>query len=34
MPVPDAAVADAQPYLARYANSKHWVDFEDFSFTT
>ena len=33
LPVPDAEVAEArQLYLARYANSKYWVDFEDFSF--
>jgi heme iron utilization protein len=32
-PVPEVEVADArQLYLARYANSKYWVDFEDFSF--
>jgi hypothetical protein len=32
-PVPDAEVTEARKlYLARYANSKHWVDFEDFSF--
>ena len=31
--VPDAQVPDArQLYLARYPNSKYWVDFEDFSF--
>jgi len=31
--VPEAEVAEARKlYLARYANSKHWVDFEDFSF--
>ncbi|MGD0909318.1 MAG: DUF2470 domain-containing protein [Candidatus Acidiferrales bacterium] len=31
--VPDAEAADARKlYLERYANSKHWVDFEDFSF--
>jgi putative heme iron utilization protein len=33
LPIPAAEVADArQLYLARYANSKYWVDFEDFSF--
>jgi hypothetical protein len=31
--VPGPHVADARKlYLARYANSKYWVDFEDFSF--
>ena len=31
--VPDADVAEARKlYLERYANSKYWVDFEDFSF--
>jgi heme oxygenase (biliverdin-IX-beta and delta-forming) len=31
--VPDPEVADARKlYLERYANSKYWVDFEDFSF--
>jgi len=31
--VPDSQVAEArQLYLARYANSKYWVDFEDFLF--
>src|SRR6202045_908384 len=31
--VPEGDVAEARKlYLARYANSKHWVDFEDFSF--
>jgi heme iron utilization protein len=31
--VPDSQVAEArQLYLARYANSKYWVDFEDFFF--
>jgi putative heme iron utilization protein len=31
--IPDAEIADArQLYLERYANSKYWVDFEDFSF--
>jgi putative heme iron utilization protein len=31
--VPAAEVAEARKlYLARYANSKYWVDFEDFSF--
>jgi heme oxygenase (biliverdin-IX-beta and delta-forming) len=33
LPVPEAEVAEARKiYLARYANSKNWVDFEDFSF--
>ena len=33
IPIPEAEVADArQLYLARYTNSKYWVDFEDFSF--
>src|SRR3954469_12129580 len=33
LPIPDAEVAEARKlYLARYANSKYWVDFEDFSF--
>ena len=33
LPVPDAEVAEARKlYLAGYANSKNWVDFEDFSF--
>ena len=33
LPLPDAEVAEARRiYLARYANSKYWVDFEDFSF--
>jgi len=31
--VPDSQLAEArQLYLARYANSKYWVDFEDFFF--
>jgi putative heme iron utilization protein len=31
--LPEAEVADARKlYLARYANSRYWVDFEDFSF--
>ena len=31
--MPQLEVAEArQLYLARYANSKYWVDFEDFSF--
>jgi heme iron utilization protein len=31
--IPEAEVAEARAlYLARYANSKYWVDFEDFSF--
>ena len=33
LPVPEAEVAEARKlYLARYANSRYWVDFEDFSF--
>jgi heme iron utilization protein len=33
LPVPEPEVADARKlYLERYANSKYWVDFEDFSF--
>src|SRR5712671_7002781 len=33
LPVPEPEVAEARTlYLARYANSKYWVDFEDFSF--
>ena len=33
LPIPEAEVAEARKlYLARYANSKYWVDFEDFSF--
>ena len=33
LPIPEAEVGDArQLYLARYANSKYWVDFADFSF--
>ena len=33
LPAPDAEVAEARKlYLARHANSKYWVDFEDFSF--
>lgn len=33
VPVPDADRAAAREvYLARHANSKYWVDFEDFSF--
>src|SRR6202140_3622425 len=32
LPVPQPEVAEARKlYLARYANSKYWVDFEDFS---
>jgi heme iron utilization protein len=32
-PIPESQVAAARElYLARYANSKYWVDFEDFSF--
>jgi heme iron utilization protein len=31
--VPESELAEARKlYLARYANSKYWVDFEDFSF--
>src|SRR6266567_6703751 len=31
--IPEPEVAEARTlYLARYENSKHWVDFEDFSF--
>ncbi len=31
--VPEAEIAEARKlYLERYANSKYWVDFEDFSF--
>jgi len=33
LPVPEPEVVEARKlYLARYANSKYWVDFEDFSF--
>ena len=33
LPVPGPEVAEARKlYLARYANSKYWVDFDDFSF--
>ncbi|HEX9155396.1 MAG TPA: DUF2470 domain-containing protein, partial [Nitrospira sp.] len=33
LPLPGAEVAEARKvYLARHANSKYWVDFEDFSF--
>jgi putative heme iron utilization protein len=33
LPVPVPDVAEARTlYLARYANSKYWVDFDDFSF--
>jgi putative heme iron utilization protein len=33
LPLPEQEVAEARKfYLARYPNSKHWVDFEDFSF--
>lgn len=33
LPVAEADVVEARKlYLARYANSKYWVDFEDFSF--
>ena len=30
-PTPEVAAA-RELYLARYANSKYWVDFEDFAF--
>lgn len=33
LPIPEPEVAEARKfYLARYANSKYWVDFDDFSF--
>ena len=33
LPVPQAEIAAVRSlYVARYTNSKHWVDFEDFSF--
>src|SRR5437773_2895175 len=33
LPLPEWEVAEARElYLARYANSKYWIDFEDFSF--
>jgi putative heme iron utilization protein len=33
LPVPEAEVAGARKlYLERYADSKYWVDFDDFSF--
>ena len=33
LPIPVSEVSEARRvYLARYANSKHWVDFDDFSF--
>jgi hypothetical protein len=33
VPVPEPDVAEARKlYLARYDNSRYWVDFEDFSF--
>jgi heme iron utilization protein len=33
LPIPGPEVTEARKlYLARYANSKHWVDFDDFSF--
>jgi putative heme iron utilization protein len=33
LPVPEPNIAEARKlYLARYANSKYWVDFDDFSF--
>ena len=32
-PISQSEVAEARKlYLTRYANSRHWVDFEDFSF--
>src|ERR1700719_3850663 len=32
-PIPEPEVGEARKlYLERYANSRHWVDFEDFSF--
>jgi putative heme iron utilization protein len=32
-PIPESEIPEARSlYLARYANSKYWVDFEDFSF--
>jgi heme iron utilization protein len=33
LPLPESEVVEARKlYLARYANSKYWVDFEDFAF--
>jgi heme iron utilization protein len=33
LPLPESEVAEARKlYLARHANSKYWIDFEDFSF--
>jgi heme iron utilization protein len=33
LPIPESEMAEARKlYLERYVNSKHWVDFEDFSF--
>jgi putative heme iron utilization protein len=33
LPIPEPQVEEARRlYLARYANSQYWVDFEDFSF--
>jgi heme iron utilization protein len=33
LPIPQPEIAEARKlYLERYANSKYWVDFEDFSF--
>jgi hypothetical protein len=33
LPIPQSEAAEArQLYLARYANSKYWVNFEDFPF--
>ena len=33
LPIPQSDVVEARKlYLARYANSKYWVDFQDFSF--
>jgi len=33
LPIPKSEVPEARRlYLARYANSQYWVDFDDFSF--
>src|SRR6202034_4447453 len=33
LPIPEPQIAEARKlYLERYANSKYWVDFDDFSF--
>ena len=33
LPIPQSEVAEVRRlYLARHANSRYWVDFEDFSF--